>query len=208
MWLALIPSLMAAPADSPTGPRMGLSYTPGQGLAQQAGDTGMGEFDGLLRPAWTPWVTLNPDALWRWQLGVGAARLVTTRWDAGAWQRQAITTIRPTVELQRGLGEHERVQPFAGVGLWGVVPIVRDTSTAYGEAQQRDARENARGTMARLGGVGVSVGGGIDIPVNDHLTAGAAARWKLWRGLDVDEDALTTSALGWGEVSLRLSVAL
>ncbi|MED5374537.1 MAG: hypothetical protein VX899_26205 [Myxococcota bacterium] len=201
MWLALIPSLLAAP-------ELGVSFTPTAGLASQAGDTGLGEFDGLLRPTLTPWVSLQGEGLWRWQLGLGGARSVVTRWDAGAWQRQAITTLRPTIEAQRPIGEQDGILPFLGVGIWGVVPIVRYTSTAYGPAEQQDARENARGTMARLGGAGISLGGGIDIPVTDQLTVGAAARWRLWRGLDVDEDALSTSALGWGEVSLRVGVAL
>ncbi len=191
-------------------PTVGLEFVPGQDpLGAQDSSTQVNEIHRLIRPPVNPWVGLDKGP-WTWQLGFGAARTLNTRWDAGAAQRYAITALRPSVELQRrwSHGEHLRPDPFLAVGMWGIVPIVRDRSSAYGPAEQAAATESARGVMAQLGGGGIRTGGGLDLPVTDTLSLGAACYWSLWRGQSVDEDAWSTSALGWTELGLRVSLQL
>ena len=205
MLLALLTSTTAL-----AGPTLGLELLPGTDpLQTQEMSPEVEQLHQLLRPPLNAWVGLERER-WTWQLSLGAARQLTTRWDAGQARRYAITAFRPGVEAQRRWDQAQvlRPDPFLAVGLWGVVPIVRDRSSAYGPAEQDAANESARGVMAQVGGVGIRLGGGLDLPVNETLSVGAAAYWSLWRGQSVDEDAWSTSALGWSEVVFRASLRL
>jgi hypothetical protein len=192
------------------GPTVGLELLPGTDpLQREELSPAVDQIHQLLRPPLSAWVGLERER-WTWQLSLGAARQLTTRWDAGQARRYAITAFRPGVEAQRrwDQGELLRPNPYLAIGLWGVVPIVRDRSSAYGPAEQDAANESARGVMAQVGGAGIRLGGGLDLPVNETLSVGAAAYWSLWRGQSVDEDAWNTSALGWSEVVFRASIRL
>lgn len=192
------------------GPTIGLELLPGTDpLQTQEMSPQVDQIHQLLRPPLSAWVGLERDK-WTWQLSLGAARQLTTRWDAGQARRYAITAFRPGVEAQRRWDQKQtlRPNPFVAVGLWGVVPIVRDRSSAYGPEEQQAANESARGVMAQVGGAGLRLGGGLDLPLNETLSVGAAAYWSLWRGQSVDEDAWSTSALGWSEVVFRVSLRL
>ena len=205
MLLALLHSITALAA-----PTVGLELLPGTDpLQAQEMSPQVDQIHQLLRPPLSAWVGLERET-WTWQLSLGAARQLSTRWDAGQARRYAITAFRPGVEAQRRWDQEQvlRPNPFLAVGLWGVVPIVRDRSSAYGPAEQDAANESARGVMAQVGGAGLRLGGGLDLPVNESLSVGAAAYWSLWRGQSVDEDAWSTSALGWSEVVLRVSLRL
>ena len=205
MTLALLHSLTALAA-----PTVGVELLPGTDpLQSQEMSAQVDQLHRLLRPPVSAWIGLERGE-WTWQLSLGAARQLSTRWDAGQARRYAITAFRPGAEAQRGWGGEEILKPapFAAVGLWGVIPVVRDRSSAYGPAEQAAANESARGVMAQVGGVGIRLGGGLDLPLNETLSVGAAAYWSLWRGQSVDEDAWSTSALGWSEVVIRASVRL
>jgi len=205
MLLALLNSITAL-----AGPTVGLELTPGADpLQAQEMSPQVEQVHLLLRPALSAWVGLEREK-WTWQLSMGAARQLTTRWDSGQARRYAITAFRPGVEAQRRWDQEQalRPNPFVAAGLWGVLPIVRDRSSAYGPAEQQAANESARGVMAQVGGIGIRLGGGLDLPLNDTLSAGAAAYWSLWRGQAIDEDAWNSSALGWSQVVFRVSVRL
>jgi hypothetical protein len=205
MLLALLHSVTAL-----AGPKVGLELLPGTDpLQTQEMSPQVDQVHQLLRPPLNVWVGLEKER-WTWQLSLGAARQLTTRWDAGQARRYAVTAFRPGVEAQRRWDQEQVLSPnpFLAAGLWGVVPIVRDRSSAYGPAEQDAANESARGVMAQLGGVGIRLGGGLDLPLNETLSVGAAGYWSLWRGQSIDEDAWSTAALGWSEVVIRASVRL
>lgn len=181
--------------------------------SDQLTGTWVGEFDGLIRPPLTPYVGLhgrkNPKNLW--VLGLSGARTVNTVWSLDQRRRIAVTGIRPAVDLQHDVvGERAPGLPtvWVGAGLYGVIPIARDTSPSYGEEEQQAAREGARAVAMQVGGIGGRAGVGVDYTWTDRLSLGARAHWTLWRGQVFDDDTLTTSALGWVDVGLRLQVQL
>ncbi len=168
--------------------------------------TGAGEFDGLLRPALTPYAGLDLGRH-RLVLGLGVALERTTTWTAESRGTVSAGGIRPSVDLQRDLlVESERVQPWVGGGLYGTWPIARDVDQAYSDEEQQAADEGATATRFRITGAGLRVGAGADVSVAEGFEVGFRAHLVGHNGWARTEDRFSWSTLVWAEAGLRVQV--
>lgn len=198
--LALVSPALAAPS-------LGLDYVP-FGRADlvwvdedQSTGTRVGEFDGLIRPSLTPYLLLPTDRV-SWVLGMGFARSAQTSWTGEQRRKVTQTGIRPAVDAQ----VYVKPNVWVGAGLYGVIPIVRDVSTAYGEAEQTEADETSRQVMARIGGVGSRVGAGAEFELTEGVHLGLRTHVNGWRGQRITEESVDISTLTWVDAGLRLQV--
>ncbi len=171
---------------------------------ERTSGTGVGEFDGLLRPSLTPYGGLD---LGRTTLvvGLGVALERTTTWTAESRRSVSAGGIRPSVDLQRHLGpDEERVRPWIGGGLYGTLPIARDVSTAYTDEEAEDAAEGATATRFRIAGAGLRLGLGAEMSPVENLDIGFRAHLVGHNGWSRTEDQVSWSSLVYGEAGLRL----
>ncbi len=175
--------------------------------SEQPTGTFVGELDGLIAPPLSAWAGLRGDRT-AWILGLSMARTSTTTWTAEDRRKQVVTGIRPALDVRRDLTPREVGEPVAWVGLgaWGVIPIVRDTSTAYGDEETADAREGSREIMARVGGFGGRAGLGADYLFTDALSLGLQSHLQGWRGQRYTEDALLISTLVSVQAAVRVEL--
>ena len=177
--------------------------------AAQASGTLVGEFDGLVRPNLTPYLVVQSQKKPRntFVLGTGFARTAETSWTGQERRKVVTTAIRPAVDLQRYVIQ-DTASAWVGLGAFGVIPIVRDVSTAYGEAEAQEAREGSREVMARIGGAGARVGAGAELAITPELSIGLRFHTNAWRGQRVTEDSVDISTLMWVDAGLRLQIQL
>ena len=173
--------------------------------SEQPTGTFVGEFDGLIHPPLHAYAGLRFDKT-TWALSLSMARTANITWTAQDRRKQVVTGIRPGLDARRDLSPREVGKPvaWAGLGAWGVIPIVRDTSTAYGEEEAADAKEGSREIMARVGGFGGRAGLGVDYLFTDSLAIGLNSHLQAWRGQRYTEDALLISTLIYADAALRL----
>ena len=168
--------------------------------------TGVGEFDGLLRPALTPYGGLGFGRT-TLLIGLGVALERSTTWTAGSRATQSVGGVRPTVDLQRAIGAgDERVQPWVGGGVYGTWPIARDVSTAYSDTEAEAASQETASTRFRIGGAGLRAGLGADVVVAEGFEIGLRAHLVGHNGWIVQEDQVRWSTLVYGEAALRVQV--
>lgn len=190
-------------------PSLGVDYVPfGRSdlvwvEEEQSTGTLVGEFDGLIRPSLTPYLLVPRDRV-SWVVGMGFARSAETSWTGEQRRKVTYTGVRPALDAQRYITDHA----WVGAGVYGVIPIVRDVSTQYGEAEQAEAQEASRQVMARIGGVGARAGAGAEIEVAEGLSIGFRTHLNGWRGQRISEDSYDVSTLMWVDAGLRLQVQL
>ena len=173
--------------------------------SEQPTGTFVGEFDGLVRPPLSAYGGLQKEKT-AWMLGLSMARTANTNWTAETNRKVTVTGIRPAVDMQRYLLPRDGPSFWVGGGLYGVIPIARDVSGAYGEEEKEAAKEGSRELMARVGGVGARVGCGAEVPLTEGLSLGL--RTHLWgfRGQRFTEDALLISTLISADAGVRLQI--
>ena len=71
---------------------------------------------------------------------MGFARSAETSWTGEQRRKVTYTGVRPALDAQRYITDHA----WVGAGVYGVIPIVRDVSTQYGEAEQAEALKRAQ----------------------------------------------------------------
>ncbi len=168
--------------------------------------TGVGEFDGLLRPSLTVYGGLSTGRH-TFLLGLGVALERTTTWTADSRRTVSAGGFRPSVDYQRALRDRlDRVRPWIGAGLYGTVPIARDASNAYTEEEAEAASEGARGTRHRIGSAGGRAGLGADATLIEGIDVGFRLHVNVHNGWAVSEDEVAWSTLAYGEAALRLQV--
>ena len=157
--------------------------------------TGVGEFDGLLRPALTPYAGAQ---LGRTTVlaGFGVALTRTTTWTAESRASVSQGGLRPSIDVQRDLGEGtERVQPWVGAGLYGIWPLARDVDQADSTEEAEAADEGAMATRFRIAGAGARAGGGADVVIADGFELGFRAHLVGHNGWSLTEDQASWSSL-------------
>lgn len=203
---------LLATALAAEGSALGVDYVP-SGRADlvwvdeaRTSGTLVGELDGLVRPSLTPYLVLH-GARVSTVLGLGFGRTSEISWTGEERRKVVNAGIRPAVDLHHYLLE-DRASAWVGAGVYGVIPIVRDVSSAYGEAEQEAAREASREVMARIGGVGGRLGAGAEVELSPGLTVGLRFHTNAWRGQRISEDSVSISTLMWADAGLRLQVDL
>ncbi len=168
--------------------------------------TGLGEFDGLVRPPLTVYGGLSAGRH-TLLVGLGLALERTTTWTASSRRTVSAGGVRPSIDYQRALRDRlDRVRPWVGAGLYGTVPFAADRSTAYSEEESDDAGEGAAATRRRIGGAGGRVGLGADATLIEGVDLGFRLHLVAHNGWSATEDEFAWSTLAYGEAGLRLQV--
>lgn len=178
-----------------------------QWVADDSGTgTLVGEEDGLLRPP----LTLQAGPLWGGNavlIGLGVARFGTTNWTADERTSMSVMGIRPSADYRRYLLPREEggIAPYAQGGVYGVLPVVRYTSDVWSEDEQEAMTEAANSDRARIGGVGVRAGLGVELLLAPGV--GLGARWlaQVHRQQGYDSVGFTVSTIVRSEAALTLS---
>ena len=205
--------LLALIASTHANPVFGVDFVP-FGRAdllwvdsEQPTGTFVGEFDGLLNPPLTAYGGLQKEKR-TWLFALSAARTSNTNWTAEQRRKVTVAGVRPAVDLQHHLVPRDEPATFwVGAGVYGVIPIARDVSDAYGEEEEEAAREGSRELMARVGGVGGRVGVGAEVALSESLSLGLRTHLWAFRGQRYTEDALLISTLISADAGVRLQIA-
>lgn len=153
---------------------------------------GVGEFDGVVRPgiqayfgAWTGR-----------RIGIvgslGVAHLSTRTFIGDTVARRAHTVVRPQIDGRYRL-RTDQPEVWTSASLHVDIPSAIDRSDAFTDDEQQAADDAARGTRARLGGVGGALGVGVEAQLHPLLSVGLQARLQLHRGTLRDTTAVTAS---------------
>jgi hypothetical protein len=204
--LALIPARAATPMA-------GVAWTP---FARsdlvwvddgRTSGVGVGEFDGMVRPALTgfggAWISRRLGLVGT----LGVARLQSTTWVGDTYRHRHWGVVRPGLDLRIALSGREvgRPAPWVLVGVHGDIPSARDVSNGYTDDEQEQADETAYVDRARLGGLGARVGLGVDYRLREGISVGAmwAAEWH--RGVLRTDEANTVSSWVGADAALLLT---
>jgi len=203
MWLLLTSGLSQASG------LVGVDWVP-PGRADQAvvaaGDltgTGLGEFDGVLRPpltAWAGWRTDQVAVLW----GLSAGWSRTARYVGESKTISSRGGVRPSLDVRRYLSDQGPVSPWLQGGLYGTVPWARESSTLYTDEEADAMADLAAEERGRIAGYGVRLGAGAELSVGDSLLLGARWLTVVHQGIVNSEDGITVSTQMFPEVALTV----
>lgn len=205
----MLPLLLSLPAFADA--LFGVDYVPpGRGddawinASQLSGELA-GEFDGLLVPPLTAWGGVL-DGRNAALFGLGAVRL-SSHTIGSTEAIDATTTLRISGDYRYYLRDRRPGAPTPWVhgGLYGVIPVVRDESTALTDEEQAAADEAASEVAARVGGVGARLGVGAELLWDNGLALGARTSAAAHRASSVLEDTRTVSTSVRVEAALTLS---
>lgn len=175
--------------------------------------TGVGEFDGSVRPALSAWFGLWVSDRTALVGSLGVARRTTTTWTEDpegerVYRSRHWGVIRPELGLRIAPWRWTKnPSPFVQVGAYGDVPSARDVSNAYTEEEQEAADATAAAERARLGGLGVRAGVGVEVAVGHGVRIGGMYTLGWQQTLLVSDDADIVSSWVVAEASLLASVA-
>ena len=199
-------SILAVAAAQASG-MVGLDYSPAGRVDLVAVDESrtsgllVGESDGLLTPplsAWGGW-TKERSA---WLLGLGVARIRTRSWTpdpaggADLVTKRSVSTVRPTLDTRRYLRDRSGVgvQPWLGLGVHVVAPVVTYESDAWTKKEQEAWSDVAQEDRARLFGYGGRTGAGCEYRTRDGVRIGGAVMMVWHQGQVVDEAIVAMTA--------------
>ena len=193
MWLIL---LSLAHADG----FFGVDYVP-SGRADliaiaegQTSGTRVGEFDGLLQPPLTAWGGILRERR-AWLGGLSVASWSNTTW-AGS---QQTTSRRGGVRLSLDhrsylvLPDPDTPSPWLQAGVYGIIPIAREHSDAWNDDEAEAMAAEASEARSRIGGAGLRVGGGVELPLKSGLSLGARVLVVVHQGWAFDDTGQSTS---------------
>ena len=172
---------------------------------QLSGDL-VGELDGLINPPLTAfggWMNGRDAALF----GLSGARLATRSTGSDLKSINTVGTVRIAADYRRYLTPRQPGMPsaYAQGGLYAVLPVVRDASSALTEDEQAAYDAAASETAARIGGVGGRLGLGAELAWDNGLSLGARAMAAAHRASSELDGVTTTSTWIRGEAALELS---
>lgn len=174
---------------------------------ERTSGTGVGEFDGAVRPVIDGFLGIWIARHYGIVLGVGAARVQTTTWVDDTYQQRAWGVVRPSLEFRYApLAIRDRFPvPWLMIGVHGDIPAVSDRSDGYTAEQQDAADETAAEERARLGGVGGRTGVGVDYRLLPGIAVGAMFSVGLQRSVLKGTDATFVSSWVSTEGALLLT---
>jgi len=173
----------------------------------RSSETGVGEFDGLTRPALAPFAGVRMEH-WDFLGSIGLATMRTAQSDDDGTRIQSVGGLRLGVDTQCHPGETEQVDLWVGLGAYGLIPIARDTADFYSEADAADAEFDSAQARARIGGFGARLGAGVMVPVGETVQVGGGAH-LVWHGqVSFTETGQTLSSLLWIQPALRVETVL
>jgi hypothetical protein len=171
--------------------------------------TSVGEQDGALTGALRPYGGAWFGARVGVVGGLGVASLTSTSWADEVWRRRTWTVIRPSADLRFALVPNDADGPrlWALAGGWGDIPVVRDLSNGFSEAEAEAADLGAQVDRARLGGIGARVGLGAEVELGRGVSVGAQWTVEGHRGTLRTAEVLVDTRWVSSAGSLLLSLA-
>ena len=169
--------------------------------------TGVGEFDGTVRPLMSAFGGVWFSKYVGLAFGVGLAQQVNATRVDDVYRQRFVGVFRPHVDLRVGWMEprpHFPI-PWVVVGAYGDVPFARDVSNAYTADEQEAADDTAQNERYRLGGVGGRVGAGVDYRLLPGLMIGAQFTVGLHRATYTGGDSTFAGMWVATEASLLLT---
>lgn len=175
----------------------------------------VGEVDGLLQPPLTAWGGVAREHV-AGLFGFAVASVQTRTWtpdpaggDDLVTNRRA-TTLRPSADLRwypKGRSGPP-LQPWLGVGLHVVAPLVSYRSDAWTPKEQAAWDDVADEDRARLFGLGGRLGGGCELRLDSGVRLGARYDLGLHRSqvVDLAVVAATTRVRTAGQLSLAFDL--
>lgn len=204
--------LLFAALSQAAEPYAGVEWRPlsradlGWVLEDRTSGTGVGEFDGTVRPS------LQAHAgMWlneRVSIGgsLGLARLQQTSASQDIWRRRHWAVLRPGVDLRLALAERaeQRAVPWVLLGAHVTLPSVREVSPGYTSEEQEAADRAAATERYRLGGFGGRVGAGAEYAITPGLAFAASYTVEWHRSWARSDDFASVGQWLAGEASLWL----
>ncbi|HCH62274.1 MAG: hypothetical protein CL927_15915 [Deltaproteobacteria bacterium] len=149
-------------------------------------------------------------------LSLSTWRETTTTWGSNPEDGSDLTTrvrrggIRPGANYRwwgRELATATPL-PYVDAGVYGVIPSVDYSSETWSATEQRSWDGIAEDDKTRIGGFGVSAGGGIEVRLDNGIALGARQSFVVHRGADIDDDQGRVSVLLRTETALTLGFVL
>ena len=181
---------------------LGLDYVPlsradlSAAASGETSGTGLSEFDGVLRPpltAWGGW-TQGRSA---WLLGLSVGWERTASYVGEQRTLSSRGGLRPSLDqrlyLSAPFREAGGAQPWLQWGVYGVVPWAREVSDAWTEEEAEAMATLASADRGRIGGYGLRLGGGVEVPLTAGLYLGGRALAVVHQGQVRSEDGVVVS---------------
>lgn len=166
--------------------------------------TGLGEFDGVLRPPLTAWAGWRDgQTAYLWGVAAGWSRTVTRVGDSKTVSSRG--GLRPSLDVRRYLREEGgAASPWLQAGVYGTLPWAREASTLYTDEEVEALAAEASADRGRIGGYGLRLGAGVEVGVGESMLVGA--RWVsvIHQGAVGSEDGLVISTRIFPEAALTV----
>lgn len=143
-------------------------------------------------------------------------RETTTTWGSNPEDGSDLTTrvrrgaVRPAANYRWWCRElaNSTPLPYVDAGVYGVIPTVDYSSETWSATEQRSWDGIAEDDKTRIGGWGLSAGGGVEVRLENGLAIGARQAFAVHRGADIDDDQGRVSVLLRTETALTLGFVI
>mgnify|MGYP001188040862 CR=1 FL=1 len=194
--------LFQSPSEALAGATVGLSWTPLPADESLQSGLSVGEFDGLIQPALTPY------AGWTWDRNQLLGNL---NWaifsSAKEAQRSTLGTLRIGLDYRRLFPDLlEDVRGWLGVGVYQIMPVLQDTNPGYTESEEAIAETLLSEQKALLSGTGVRGGVGMELEIRSGIHIGFHHHFGLHLNFQKHDDSLQTNILSKGYSGIHTTV--
>ena len=126
--------------------------------------TGVGEFDGTVRPQMTAFAGVWFAHRWGLSGGIGLAQLRQSTWSDEVYLHRHWAVLRPHIDVRYSFIQRDKAVPIPWmvIGMHGTLPFAGETSNGFSEEESTQAERNGQVQRARLGGIGGRLGAGVD----------------------------------------------
>jgi hypothetical protein len=143
-------------------------------------------------------------------------RETTTTWGSNPEDGSDLVTrirrgaIRPAANYRWWCRELSttRPLPYLDAGVYGIIPTVDYSSDTWTDDEQRSFDTDAEDDKTRIGGFGLTAGGGVEVRWDNGLALGVRQSFSAHRGADIDNDQSRVSVLLRTETALTLGFVL
>ena len=204
--------LAALIATASAAPVLGVDYVP-LGRADlvavdedRTSGTGVGEFDGVLSPPLSAWGGVLNDRK-AWLFGIAVAYQGDTAWSGNQRSTSRRGGVRLALDHRYYLvsPDQDTPSPWIQAGLYGIVPIASEHSDAWNDDEAAEMDAVAAEARTRIGGVGLRVGGGVELEITDGLTLGGRAVLIVHQGWEYGDSGQSASTALRTEPAITLS---
>ncbi len=149
-------------------------------------------------------------------LSLSAWRETTTTWGSNPEDGSDLTTrvrrgsVRPAASYRwwcRELATSAPL-PYLDAGVYTVIPTVNYQSETWSQTEQASWDRIAEDDKTRIGGIGLTAGGGVEVRLDNGLAVGVRQSFVAHRGAAIDDDQSRVSVLLTTETALTVGFVL